>query len=399
MQYEVIMKKIICFVLFFIVLLSFSGLALKVSPAVFDMTYSEEPVEFDVSVINDDERDIAVEISFESYEGKIDYTDYFEITNFDSNRIEIKRGEIQTIHFRMTYPEMENFGHVRFAFIKFYQVPLSGGQITATVALLVPLDADVPYPDKFISITLPTFDYVGVGETAKLNATLNHLGIVMIDSLSGHFNIVRKDYEKEIIFETLTGVYPGSSNVVEADFDTTGLTAGIYDVNVTVNYDGTEKTSIIKKLIVGEESIEITDLSPTELVANQVNSVKLTLTNLWASDLSPSIKVGIYNSGGLEVTTFDVGIFTLPAAQSKEIYAGFDLRGYELGDYVFRITLDLNGNLITRDFNVTLVKGETIEAPGLESKWYYFIALGVLVVVLLVIAGYLIYKKNEKKGE
>jgi hypothetical protein len=363
-----------------------------VSPAILDLPYSEtEPVEFEMTVINDDSKDIAVEVSYESYEGKIDYKDYFEITNFESGRIELAQNERKTVHFRMNYPPMESFGNVKFAFVKFYQVPSSLAQIAATVALLIPLRSDIPYPPKFVSMNMPNLFYVKNGEKVNLNATLSSLGSETINLLLGHFDVAKGDYLKEVEFETLESVGSGAVNVVSADFDTTGVKPGVYYLNATVNYDGIEKTLGGKKLIIGEESVEIIDVKPKEFVKGQINTVQLVLANLWAEDLSPEIKIDLVKEG-VFVKTYDLGKYTLPVSENKDIFYGMDLSGVPAGDYVLRVSLDLSGKVIAKDFDVVLAENV---AASENNNFIWMVMFGIVILILLSIIGYLFYKRKS----
>lgn len=326
----VLLKKKVFFLslLLGLFLFVFQASALLISPAALDVEYEEGgQIEFDVTIINDISQDIVIEMSYESYEGKIDYTDYFVAEGYPTNKVPIPRGSEKTVHFTMTYPEIESFGDIRFAFIRFYQAPFdSNADIRATVAVRIPIDTTVPYPNKYVKVEMSSYGTVAPGDTVALKADLTSLGSQIIQDLDGSFIIRNEATEKEVPFDSgLTYFLQKETKTLTGSLDTAGMEAGKYDVSVFLTYDGEVKESDPVTLILGEEAVEIVDLQPDTFEAIPINPVTVTLLNLWVEDLSPSVSLSLVSDDGSTVQSSDFGVYTLPVAEEKSITGNLNL--------------------------------------------------------------------------
>ena len=230
------------FSLILLILLSLSVVsALQISPAVITVEYTpNQTQEYDLTVINDISKDIVLEVTYESYEGKIEYEPYFSIDGYPKNRLILSAGSSETIHIKMNFPTIEQFGDVRFATIRFYQVPFEGGgDVSATVAIRIPIDTTIPYPAKYVRIEMQDFGSVAPGSSISLQATITNLGQNVIESMEGSFIINNGVYQNELSFDEAWTLFLQQESVTAlATLDTTGIESGIYNVSTTVIYDG-----------------------------------------------------------------------------------------------------------------------------------------------------------------
>lgn len=382
-----------------IILVSFSN-ALLVSPAKLQLDYSEDYVEFETIVYNDINEEIEVSITFESVEGRKDYSEYFEITNLDSETFSIPANGNQLIHFKMKYPEFEKFGLQRFVYLRFYQVPAEKEyQIGATVAILIPIESNIPYPDKFVSVTMTDFGSVKKGEVKILNATLENIGVLDINSIVGDFIIKNNENSVELPFVPL-GLNVDDSKTIFANLDTNNLDSGLYEVYLNLEYDGESRTSDSVPLIVGEKNVEILDFNPKELKTKSINSVYFSVISLWDDDINPTFNINLIQGDSI-IKTYDIGIYTLQKSEKKDIYFAMDLAGISAGDYIMRVNSQIDGNTASEDFVVSLYDESIDYSPEIGGLSFVtiYILLIVIIILLLVIVGYLIFrKKNENNS-
>ncbi|MBI5797762.1 hypothetical protein HZA98_02565 [Candidatus Woesearchaeota archaeon] len=386
--------------LFFFSLLSLVFVqALVISPAKVIISYTpDETQSFDITLQNDISEDIVVQMSYESYEGKIDYSSYFSNDGYGSNKIQIPAGQSKTVRFHMKYPPLEKFGDIRFAFIRFYQVPLAAtGNVGATVAILIPLETSVPYPEKYISGDISPLGVVKAGDIVSLNASLRNDGLNVLQDVEGNFEISRVGYEKTIPIEPLSLFLQKESVFVSKDFDTSSLSSGVYNVSLHLTYDGENRDLEPVPLIIASREISILSLDPVQFIENSSSTVRLGLQNMWVEEINTPVTLELLSSEGTSLKTFDAGSYVLPVGKAYDITAPLDLAGYSSGDYVLKVHAAVDGSDVSKSFPVKIVTLEKVlaAAPAETSSLLYVLGIILVVVLLLGIAAYLAYKKSQ----
>ncbi len=376
--------------------------ALLISPAVLDLEYEENGiVEFDVTVVNDISQDIIIVLSYESFEGKIDYTEYFTADGYPANKVPILSGTEQEIHFTMTYPELEKFGDIRFAFIRFYQVPYdTSADVGATVALLLPIDTVIPYPEKYVKVSMEDFGTVAPDDSVPLEATLTNLGQQFINNLDGYFVLIKDETTKTVPFDFgLTLFLQNEGKTVTGTLDTNGMETGKYDVFVYLNYDGETKESSSVSLIIGEKSVEVLEIYPETFEAKATTPVTITLLNLWTEDVSPAISLQLLSAEEKVIQSSYFGIYTLPVTEEKKITGNLNLEEVGFGVYTLRTIVNLDGEEIIKDFPVTVLAGQGVaQAPEWSGSLVYIVGFALLTVILLLVIFFFWYRKNNENN-
>ncbi len=369
---------------------------LLISPAIVELEYGEE-AEFNLTVINDIGEDIVVQVSFESYEGKIDYTDYFEIEDFGDNKIEVAAGTSKTLFFNMEFPEMEQFGDVRFAVIRFFQVPLTQSDMAATVAVLIPVETNIPYPDTYVKVELEEPGVVRKGDEILFSAVLTHLGQSVINEVTGNFIVDGNGVLEEVAISPLSLFLPTESQTVQASYNTLEMEPGKYNLSLNLEYDGVSKESDVVKLIVGEENVEILDFNPKALNTN-VNTVTVTLFSLWVEDLIVDLSLDLLKDEDV-VKTFELGGYTLPVNEEKIISGGMDLNGIMDGNYVVKVKAKIGEEIVTKDFDVTLTSSEIRSVPAeKENSWLFYTSIVLVLVAVVLFVVYMIKRKKDEEN-
>jgi len=386
------MRQIILLILGLVLLPFVSGLL--ISPAILEVEY-EDSLEFNITVINDMSQDIVVQVSFESYEGKIDYTDNFKIRGYETNKIKVSGGSYETLFFDMTMPELEQFGDIRFAIIRFYQVPLTQGDMAATVTVLIPVETSVPYPDTYVKIDLDEPGVVQQGEEILFSALLTHLGQNVINEIEGDFILIGNGVEDEVAIDPIDLFFPSESQTVQASYSTLELGPGKYNLSLSLSYDSESKVSNPVRLIVGEENVEILDFNPKSLNGNSMNTATFTLFSLWVDDLDVELSLDLISNDVVK-KSFEFGSYTLPVNQEKVISNGLDLVSVNGGNYIVRVKAKVGEELITKDFEVSVANG-VMAAPEKENHWLLYVSIGLILIALILFIVYLVKRnKNEE---
>jgi len=369
------------FVFFLVSLLVIPSVsALMVSPAKIAVDYAPgTEYEFHISVMDDGPQDIVVEVSFDGQ-----YADRVSLIDPSQERVALKAGESATFNFKLDFPTIEQFGESRFVLVRFYQVPQSNAQVGATVAILIPLDTVVPYPEKYVKIDLPDQGIVRQGETANLHATLTSLGSSVIQNTEGMFTVTNGKSSFDAPIESFPLFIQQENRDVGAELSTAGMDSGFYNVTFTVTYDGESRTSEPTRLIVGTKDIEITGISAEELQPRS-NSFAIVLFNLWVEDLNPTLSLQLLTVSGDMVKDAPVGQYTVPAAQQKEIFTTLDLSGVEEGTYTLRVISLLDGQEKSKDFKVSVLSAQTAQAPGQPIDPILIVGLVVIALLIAVI--------------
>ncbi|MDP3728164.1 MAG: hypothetical protein Q8R18_01785 [bacterium] len=390
-----------CFIVFFfaVFLIPFSH-ALLISPAKveFSQYVPGGSEEFDVTIINDNAEDIIIDMSYESWEGKINYAEYFRAVDYENNKVPISAGSSQTIHFVLQYPELEQFGTVRFATIRFYQVPLSsdGSTIAATVAVRIPLETQAAYPEKYVKIEMEDFAVAEPGEEVELHSILTNLGQNVLQSVSGVFILRQGENSYSYPFVPLQLFLQSESQTVSAIIDTSDLPSGKYSVLTHVEYDGESRDSFEKIFIIGEKNVEILGLGKDYFSEGGSDTITVSLLSYWVEDMNVALNVDLLSIDGEVLQSSSFGSYTLPAAEKKDISSGFDFSQYDIGAYILRVRVDLEGQEIIKEYPISLIPTNEFSAPEEEnSVFMYLIIIVLLVLLFALVIGYIIYRKRQ----
>jgi hypothetical protein len=213
--------------------------------------------------------------------------------------------------------------------------------------------------------------------------------------------ITGEDFSDEVEIDPLSLLMPEESQTIEASYDTIELNPGRYNLSLELEYDGKSRESEKVGLVVGEESVEILDLNPKDLNSNAVNTMTLTLFNLWVDYLDVDLSVDFIQDDNI-VKSFEFGEYTLPVNEERTISSGVDLSGLSDGDYIAKVKADVSGKLIEKEFLVSLsgteVKSEAAEEEVVEKRSYlvWYIAGGLIIIAIILFVVYLVKRKNEE---
>jgi len=388
------------FLFFLIFILSLQGAnALIVSPAKQTSTYTAEgDVIYLTSHVQNDnlENDIIIQVSIPEKQ----YREYYDFYSIEADRFIIPAGETYSLNYSFTFPETESFGKVRMGTVRFYQVPYGSSGIAATVAIRTPLDVQVPYPEKFLSLRLDKESYfISENEKFDVKATANSKGQLVIDEMNGKF-VVEKDGSrlKEISVNKVSLIIPGEERTFMTTINSNGLTTGKYDVYFEAEYDGNKRYSPKSTLIVGGLRIDVEGIDPLVYTSGESTNMKITIFNYWVEDVNVDLDVEIYNEENL-VSSKYIGRYTLESC-SKEIYTNLDFTDFKIINYTLNVNTKLdNGSVQTFPFEIEVIEKEVEEKNfNLMNNIALISNLALVVLILiLIIALVIVFNKNKKK--
>lgn len=379
-QYK--MKKISMFMAIFLVLFFAQASALMVSPAKIVVDYEPGATEqFVLTVSNNNDYDNIIEVSIEG-----EYNDYFE---FSEEKVTLPANSNAEVGFTLTMPELEEFGTVKFDFVKLYVVPIQTGGVGATVALRVPIETDVPHPAKFIAINVEEAIIEEVGDQINLEATMEHLGTEVIDEVNGYFEISNAEgFNQKVNIETQTLFLPGSTEIANSLLDTTGMEEGRYNLSLHLDYDGESRDSDEVSLVIAKLEIDILDVTPKELNEGLINTVTLTLFNSWIEDLDADIEMSLEGT-----STNAQSSYSLDALDEKDVSLSLDLSKVSAGDYILNANVAYEGEEVSESFDV--VVNEYKGTSGSDNTVLIaIIIIGGLVLIAIIILIIVVLRKR-----
>jgi hypothetical protein len=404
------MRGIIFFLLVFILSFSFTS-ALIISPGIAEINYVEGgKTNFEVLVINDIGEEIVIEIGYRY----TDYEDNFDIINIDSNKIIIPAGDIATLWFSFDFDEeFTDFGKQRLGQIRFYQVPTTGaGTVGATVAVSIPIDTIIPFPEKFVLPGVQPVDIIEAGESVEVTANLVSKGTNVIDTLTGYFVLQGENFYQEMeTNEIFSVVIPTEENIVSTIIDTKGMPSQEYELTFIAEYDGLTTESKPQEFLIGGEKIIVDKIHPKEFTPNTYNAVTVTLRSLWVDDLTPTITAKMFNSEGTQVRDYNFGTYTIESGKTKEVTYSMDMGPVGQGIYDLEVIasydtsqgVDVESKIFeikVGDDQVPVSMAPTI-SEGANSV--ILVAGAISLMIILIVVIFLLMKKmvisNEEEDD
>jgi flagellar basal body-associated protein FliL len=387
-----------------VLLLSFvsvNGLIITPGKLVIDYVPGEQN-EYSVSIYNDNNEDIVVEASVDKYAENI---------VFEKTRIEFSAGETKEVDFQLTTPTLTEFGTTKFMFIRFYQVPLVATQVGATVALLIPIETTVPYPERYLVVNVPDVNVNNPGDPAVLTASVQNQGMSVLQEVKGYFEVSNEAgyYQKIDGDKTLNLMFQNEKVDITANLDTTGMESGSYDLKFTASYDGLEAVSNVAALSIAKKEIGIISIDRTELGSGISNIVNLKVHNYWYEAMIVDVSVNLKQNNEVK-KTIPSGSYNIDAFTEDDLMMNLILNDVVAGDYELEAVLvSEEGITFTQSFDVKVIEtvsqeiieaGEAASSESSSSNLWWIVLIIVIVLVLIGVGVYFYIrnKNNEEYG-
>ena len=255
----------------------------------------------------------------------------------------------------------------------------SDAQMGAVAAVGFLVIVKVPYEGQYLDAQLSAGN-VGVGENVNFSINLQSRGLKKVDRAMGSLNIIDKTNKT---IDTLTfaeeNILPKETRDVYLVWNSGDNSAGIYDVNLILNYAGKErKDSTQFKL--GDLFIEILDLKEKELLRNRINKLIVLTQSLW-NDKINNVYVEVEISG--KKSKSEMGSYKSWGQNNITVY--FDTNGLSMGEYPAKVSLFYENKTTEKTFDVQIVNEGIFDV-----YWIYG-----LIAVALIVALFFFIKKRK----
>ncbi len=373
------------FPLLFLILLP-SALGIGLSPARIEIPYQPGAnLTYDFMVLNNLKTPLLVELYTTGELSK-------QIVIHGPLKFELDPGMVRKLSFSIFMPEGLEPGLHKSGIGAIEGIPETEGggtQLAARAAVVMQVWVRVPYPGKYIEISLHAED-VELGEETPLRITIKNLGSEDILA-EDEINI----FENE---EKLATVSAGKAQVkaretAELKASWKADHAGTYRAEALVKYDGSEATASAT-FRVGTLDLEIINLSRERVSPGEIAKFKLKLKSLWNQPIQAihadlEIVKEDKTLKSASSAPFDLGVW-----EEKEIPIFLETAGLEEGNYDARVKVYFENRTKERFFENRL---EIVKYKPPE------ISLSILAIVLLIalvfifILAFLFGKPRKRK--
>ncbi len=335
-----------------------------------------------------------------------------EYVTLEKTELTLKPNQMACQNYIVQLPEKLDFYGPSTTKIWVKQKATSGtGSIQVLTSVHHKLKVFVPYPDKYVGITLSAED-VNSNEPVQFTITANNLGQEDVDKANARVDIYGADDYKNFVTTLYTSTKPIAS-MESADFyavfDTVGIVPGYYQANAVMYYDGNSANAsgIFK---IGTLLVRI-DNQTDKAVAGKIDPFDITIESRWNNGIDGVSAKAEFERIKEPVVTRTVNL----APWEKTTLKNFiDLTGVKPGEYEGKITVYYANESSSEDAVLKVISEAeaTVEVPenigavnktgqpdqGVGSSLSLTNIL-LIVVILMVIADllYIFYRKRKNE--
>ena len=268
------MKRLICCMFLLVALIPYVR-AIAVSPASINIDFSPgEKYNMTLTIFNNGNSLENLKVSIDG-----DLSEYASLSDPRDELISIDRGETKKIQIMLSLPkDMDRAGKLRLN-VQISETTGPGGPIAILTGISIPITLNVPYPGKYMEISLEPND-VSENEKPSFKATVKNFGVETIGKTIIHVDV----YENDALREKLSSELLSDIISQGAEFavlrSSQRYKPGFYHVEAYAVYDGKNTQTIKGLLKVGQLFVNITDYT-RRLEADKVNRFTLKVKSLW----------------------------------------------------------------------------------------------------------------------
>jgi hypothetical protein len=296
------------------------------------------------------------------------------------------------------YEDITEYGLQRF-FIGARDIVESAGGISASAAVKMWVEMDIPFPGKYARINELVVHHILEGEVTPVSATIANRGTNPLSDARVYFSL--SNLAGDVLAEKeFTNVFipVDTEQVFEHEFLTETFDSGIYEVTVRFFYDDGSSIQKSTTYFIGTTDILLTEYTP-RLETGTINKINLTLQSIWGSPLNnvrlairtdektsslPSIDLAAFEKLTIEA------FIEVPATESPSLNASLDLVIPITAEESMQKSIPLTFELYSasrKEFPVKLNMTSTL-----------FLIVGILLL-LLVINIFFFTKRNSLKQD
>jgi len=393
--------------------------ALGVAPSTQIIEYSNEPIEMEARILNNEHRNFRVALYPQG-----ELANYIAIV---TPYINIKETDTEvSFKFLLTPPEGLAPGK-RVGGIVIMELPdefvsndntivtddssvifeskkKDNTMITATQAVIAQVNVNVPYPDTFAEGYL----YVspaGSAGTYEFTASVFNRGVNPFNA-KGYVTILdpannevgRVDLGSISITE---GEQAKISGLWQAD-----VNAGNYKAMAVITYDD-KILKIEEDFEVGNLFVEVTNINVKNFRIGTIAKFEIDLLNRWNEPVNNlEGELQILQKGGTIVANFETTTINIPALGQETIYGYWDTENVGIGEYDVNVVLEYEGKTTSKifetvvgiddiTFNTEFLSGNVIDS---QQKGTPYTILIILVAVLIGFNVFLFIMFKKRGG-
>jgi hypothetical protein len=224
--------------------------------------------------------------------------------------------------------------------------------------------------------------------------------------VKGYFEVSNEAgyYQKIDGDKTLNLMFQNEKVNITANFDTTGMESGSYDLKFTASYDGLEAVSNVAALSIAKKEIWIISIDKNKLGSGISNIVNLKVHNYWYEAMIVDVSVNLKQNNEVK-KTISSGSYNIDAFTEDDLMMNLILNDVVAGDYELEAVLvSEDGITFTQSFDVKVIETvsqEIIEAASSEGSSFNLWWIVLIIVLILIVVGvlfYIRYKINEEYG-
>ena len=388
------MKRLINLILI-AVIVSISVNAIGITPVKMEFNFVPGEVHnFSVKIDSQREGNTTYSVSFEGELGK------YLSTSDKINKITIE-GSSKTVYIVLSLPESLEKAGQRTAAVTISETSPDPGAVAVLTAIKIPISVWVPYPGRYLEISLDAKD-IEEKERPIFKVAANNMGKENLKNVVANIEV----YSNDLLFESISSNTESMGSQSRSDMfirSKKAYSAGEYAVIASVSYDGLATPKEKATLRVGALFVNITDHT-TEIEKGKVNKFAIKLKSLWnepISSIAAELKLlDLNNNIKDEVKTSSID---LKPWQDDQITTFLDATNLSLGSYNVEAKLLYEGISRTEILPVVVKEKVLEEQPAQEKfdRYKYIlvgsIVLGILIVLMDVIFVVYFRKKQHKE--
>lgn len=374
-------------VIFFLLLIfsSFSVYAVGLSPAIGSAEFYpgfDESIKYTVRGNSQSNSKIVMGVSgpLSSY------------VTLDKDTVSVSPGEVAFFNARVVIPDNHGLVGPQPFYIDVNEIADADDDrmIVVTTGVQGRFTVYFPYPGKYLDITALSVPHIGQGDNTGYDWVVKSRG-----GESVTFDAVLTLYDsqnKSMTSKTYSGItlVPQQEYSGKGSFDTRTAEPGQYGVNLTINYDGVEKSTVTTYNI-GEESIDLVSYYPINLTMGEINSITIVVKSLWNLRID-NVYAKIDIPGATTTTqTIQLNPFdTISISQYINVPA-FE----ETKEIPANITVFFNGKQREFQAKFLLVESKSDESSG--NLVQIVIIIGAILFLIMLVLIVLLVKGQKKK--
>jgi len=306
--------------------------------------------------------------------------------------IEIAEGQIGDFTFKVKLPEdLEPGLNVGKILVTGIGKTASEGMFNVRTAVEGRYVVRVPFPGKYIDYVWHYSD-IKENETAHFSVDVTHRGNTTIDEVYAFIDIFDIEWKRVARVPTtkINFLLPQKSDRLYATWDSTGNAPGLYNIKLTLYYDGIYKEEV-GELRIGSLYVRILNYTKT-FETDTINKFNVNVQSQWNEKIdNVYAEIKIFNES-IDITTIKTPFKSL-SPWTPEILEGFwDTRGVLPGEYNVNITAFYSNRATSEAGKIILIKSMKINPYML-----LFVGSLILFFMLIILLIYLTKRKKSKK--